>query len=111
MPIKLQVARPGLTVHDARSVKPAPKAAAPVYQSAAYLAWRDAVVRRAGGRCEAIDAGQRCPKASPRHRVFADHKREVRDGGAVYDVDNGECLCGAHHTRKTAVARASRRFA
>ncbi|HZT52362.1 MAG TPA: HNH endonuclease signature motif containing protein [Stellaceae bacterium] len=86
-----------------------PKEVRPVYTSPEYARWRDQVIERAGGRCEAIDNGIRCRKARPRHRLFADHKHELRDGGALFDPANGECLCGAHHSRKTAAARAARR--
>jgi hypothetical protein len=50
----------------------------------------------------------RCIKAAPFHRMFADHRVEVRDGGPLLDLNNGQCLCGAHHTRKTTEARAKR---
>ena len=87
-----------------------PKTAAAIYQTAEYRQWREAVIARAGRRCEAVDGGKRCWKAEPRNRMFADHKREIRDGGAPFDLDNGQCLCGSHHTAKTAQARAARRF-
>ncbi|MGC1303771.1 MAG: HNH endonuclease signature motif containing protein [Caulobacteraceae bacterium] len=95
---------------DARRVGTVPKSADPLYQSGDYRVWREAVIAKAGGRCEAVDAGQRCSKAQPRHRMFADHVKEVRDGGARFDPANGQCLCGAHHTAKTARARAARRW-
>jgi hypothetical protein len=98
-----------LQTFDARRVKPPPKAAASVYGSPEYRAWREAVIARAGRRCEATDNGRRCRKAEPRSRMFADHKRELSDGGAPFDPQNGQCLCGAHHTAKTAKARAARR--
>jgi 5-methylcytosine-specific restriction enzyme A len=40
--------------------------------------------------------------------MFADHVVELRDGGSPFDLANGRCLCGAHHTRKTNEARAKR---
>ncbi|OYW50928.1 MAG: hypothetical protein B7Z34_03715 [Novosphingobium sp. 12-62-10] len=52
---------------------------------------------------------KRCRKAAPDHRMFADHKVEIKDGGAPFDLDNGQCLCGQHHSLKTAQARAARR--
>jgi hypothetical protein len=80
-----------------------------IYQTPEYRAWREAVIARAGRRCEAVEQGQRCTKAEPLHRMFADHRQELTDGGARYDVANGQCLCGGHHTAKTAKARAARR--
>lgn len=108
---RLATLRPGrVSVMDTRIATP-PKTADPLYLSPEYIAWRDQVVARAGWRCEAIDdRGHRCWKAAPRARMFADHIVEVRDGGARFDVANGQCLCGAHHTAKTAQERAKRRM-
>jgi 5-methylcytosine-specific restriction protein A len=95
---------------DARAVQPEAKKADPFYLSPEYRAWREAVIARAGRRCQDTDerTGHRCSKAEPRHRMFADHVVEVKDGGARYDIANGRCLCGSHHTIKTAAARAAR---
>lgn len=94
---------------DMRRVPPAPKAVAPFYTTPEYRRWREAVIARAGRQCEALTGGRRCTKAEPHNRMFADHIKEVRDGGALLDVANGQCLCGGHHTAKTAKARAARR--
>jgi hypothetical protein len=40
--------------------------------------------------------------------MFADHIVELKDGGAAFDVANGQCLCGSHHTLKTNAERARR---
>lgn len=97
-------------VVDARAVKPVLKTADPFYLTPQYRAWREDIISRAGRRCEEIDprTGQRCMKAEPQHRMFADHVIEVTDGGAPFDLANGRCLCGSHHTQKTARARAER---
>jgi len=92
-----------------RRVGVPPKKALPIYSTPEFKAWREAVIARAGRQCEEAANGKRCTKAEPRHRMFADHKVEVRDGGSLYDVDNGKCLCGSHHGAKTAKARAARR--
>lgn len=93
-----------------RTVALEPKRADPFYLTPQYRAWREAVIDRAGRRCEHIDAatGRRCDKAEPAHRLFADHIVEVRDDGARYDIRNGMCLCGHHHSLKTARARQHR---
>lgn len=109
MPVKLTSIRPRLSALDTRRVQPPPKTVAPIYQSAEFKAWRETVIANAGRRCEAVDDGRRCTKAEPRHRMYADHVKEVRDGGALYDPANGQCLCGSHHSIKTAQARAARR--
>jgi 5-methylcytosine-specific restriction protein A len=104
-------------------LKPVPKSVDPFYLTPEYARWREQVIARAGGRCEAIEdcrtaspncrtapyRGSRCSKAAPFHRMFADHIKERRDGGDPLDPNNGECLCGRHHTLKTARARAERR--
>jgi hypothetical protein len=92
-----------------RRVSVPPKTADSRYLTPEHLAWRAEVIARAGGRCEATVNGRRCTKAQPTHRMFADHKHELADGGARLDPANGECLCGSHHSAKTARARAARR--
>jgi 5-methylcytosine-specific restriction enzyme A len=85
-----------------------PRPAGSVYHTPEYRAWRYLVVQRAAGRCEAIDRGHRCTKAMPEHRMYADHVIELRDGGALLDLNNGQCLCALHHKLKTAAAEARR---
>ena len=106
---KLATFRSSIQQFEGRRVLAPAKVANDIYHTPEYRAWRETVIGRAGARCEAIDNGKRCWKASPRHRMFADHKVELRDGGERFDPANGECLCGAHHTAKTAAARAERR--
>lgn len=81
-----------------------PKEAAAHYQTPEHRAWAADVIRRAGGRCQ----WPGCTKGAPEHRMFADHITELSDGGAALDPANGQCLCGAHHSAKTAAARAAR---
>lgn len=100
MPLKTGKPRVGSV--DTRRVKPAPKVADAELQSAAYRRWREMVIARASGRCEAPGCGRSEP------RMFADHIVERRDGGPLLDPRNGQCLCGSCHTRKTARVRAER---
>ena len=72
-----------------------------------HRAWRQAVMQRAGWRCEAVEAGHRCINRHPK-RMFADHVVERKDGGAALDPGNGQCLCGTHHALKTQRVRAER---
>ena len=81
-----------------------PKVADPHYLTPEHRAWRAAVIARAGGRCQSPTCQGRAPTA----RLFADHVRELRDGGAPLDLANGQALCGTCHARKTASARARR---
>ncbi|RWF66858.1 HNH endonuclease signature motif containing protein [Mesorhizobium sp.] len=99
---------PTVRTIDTRTVKVAPKRADAELLTTKHRAWRKAVLARAGYRCEWVEAGKRCTKASPQHRMFADHIVERRDGGNPLDPANGNCLCGSHHTTKTAAARAAR---
>ncbi|ODM71690.1 HNH endonuclease [Bradyrhizobium elkanii] len=90
------------------TVRPEPKTVDPHYLTEEHRAWREQVLRKANYRCEWVENGQRCTKAAPRHRMFANHVKERRDGGAPFDPANGNCLCGAHHTRWTMQQRARR---
>lgn len=90
------------------TVKPPPKRADAELLTDEHKAWRETVLRNAGDRCQWVENGRRCTKAAPKHRMFADHIRERRDGGAALDPINGQCLCGAHHTLKTGRERAKR---
>ena len=105
---RLPLFRGSLPTAGHRTLPVARKQVDEAYQSAEHRTWRDAVIARAGARCEAVDGGVRCRKAAPYHRMFADHVVELRDGGARLDPANGQCLCGAHHSAKTAAARAAR---
>ena len=81
----------------------------PIYNTPEFQVWRAEVVRRAGGRCEAVDPhGHRCSRAWPEHRLYADHIVELKDGGALLDLANGQALCASHHETKTMAARARR---
>ncbi|SDC07197.1 hypothetical protein SAMN05216337_1001183 [Bradyrhizobium brasilense] len=92
------------------TVRPEPKTVDPHYLTDEHRAWREQVIRNANGRCQWVENGQRCTKAAPRHRMFADHVKERCDGGAPFDPANGQCLCGRHHSLKTAMARRNRAY-
>lgn len=79
------------------------------YQKPEHRAWRSAVLKRAGWRCQAIlISGERCKHASPSHRLYADHIVEIEDGGSPTDLSNGQCLCHGHHEAKTALMKSER---
>lgn len=73
-----------------------------------HRVWRARVIGRAGGRCEFVVKGLRCERAKPDWQVYAHHIDERSDGGALYDLANGMCLCAHHHTLLTNDARARR---
>lgn len=82
-----------------------PKEAEPFYSSPEYRDWRAEVIERAGGRCQDPLCGT--PNRTGM-RLFADHVKEIKDGGALLDPANGLARCGGCHSRKTAAARAAR---
>ena len=100
--------KPLARTFSSRVIKPWDRPVDAVYRTPMYLAWQLFVIGRAGKRCEALDDGIRCRKAAPEHRMFADHKKELQDGGSPFDPANGQCLCGSHHTIKTMHERARR---
>ena len=93
---------PRITVLDTRVAKPSPKEVDPFYLSKDYRIWREAVIKRAGGRCQYPGCDRK------EARMFADHIVERKDNGAELDPSNGQCLCGKHHTLKTSMTRAKR---
>lgn len=104
---KITMITSGIRTMDSRTAKVPAKRADDELQTAAYREWSHGVKQRAGWRCEWVEGGRRCQVKRP-NRLFADHIVERRDGGALLDPDNGMCLCGSHHTRKTVAARAER---
>lgn len=104
----LRTIGPKVGTIDTRRVRVPEKRADPELLTPEHRAWRRQVLERAGHRCEWNEGGLRCQKAAPQHRLFADHIRERSDGGAALDPRNGQCLCGQHHSLKTARARAAR---
>jgi 5-methylcytosine-specific restriction endonuclease McrA len=99
---------PPIGVLDWRTVKPPPRRKGAAYgqgdpiRRRQYDAWRTAVNDRAGGQCQSPGCGR------IEQRMFADHIVELKDGGAPYDVANGQCLCGSCHSKKTHAAREER---
>lgn len=91
-------------------MKAAAKLADPFYLSPEWRALMDSIIverfgSRERARCEDPDC-----KAPHRRgiRIFGDHIKELRDGGAMLDRGNVLCRCGSCHSLKTAAARAAR---
>lgn len=99
----------GARLMSGRQVRTLPKPVDATYRCSSYREWRQLVFARAGGRCEVVEDGQRCSRAAPDYRMYADHVVEIRDGGERFDPANGRLKCASHHVRKTAAARANRR--
>ena len=97
---RLPTLSPTLRTVSTATAAPAPKVKAAHYYTPEHRAWSRAVIDRAGHAC------QHCGRTGT--RLFADHIVELQDGGAPTDLANGQALCGACHSRKTARARADR---
>ncbi len=92
--------KPLLRTIDTRTVKAMPKVVEPFYTSKEWLELMVSIKRERGEKCE------RCGRTQT--RIFGDHIKELRDGGAALDRTNVMLLCGSCHTTKTAKARAER---
>ena len=79
-----------------RRVDDRPHAAARGYCSKAHRAWRQAVLARDAWTCRAC--GRVC---SGYREAHADHVVSIAQGGARYDLANGQTLCVACHAKKT----------
>lgn len=79
---------------------PSKKVTDPHYGTQAHKDWAAEVIRRAGYQCEECGAKD--------VRLYADHVKEIRDGGAPLDPANGCARCARCHGRKTADERKKR---
>ena len=70
----------------------------------AASAFREAVLARAGFRCEAIEDGVRCD-VTDRSQLEAHHVQAIVAGGNARDPANGACLCRRHHRVLEPMAR------
>lgn len=91
-------------------MKPAPKRADSFYLSPEWRSLMDSIVVERFGSRERV----RCedPECKTPHRrgirIFGDHIKELKDGGAPLDKRNVLCRCGSCHSRKTAAERLKR---
>lgn len=97
---------PRVATVDPRRVKPPSKVGDPFYSSVAWRRLLDQLIKARGRRCE------RCGRTHDADgepiRVFGDHIKELRDGGAPLDPSNIQLLDSSCHMAKTAVERARR---
>lgn len=103
---RLLTLQPRTPAIDTRTARPLDKEADPILGSEAHRIWRNSVIERADGKCEWQENGIRCGRNEP--RMFADHIVERADGGEPFDPDNGQCVCGKHHSVKTNIEKRKR---
>jgi 5-methylcytosine-specific restriction enzyme A len=94
-----------VAVYDTRAVKPAVKVAEGFYLSRPWRSLVAGLLAQRGRRCEACG---RTGEGGKPVRIFADHIRELVDGGAALDPRNVRLMCGSCHTTKTLAERAKR---
>jgi len=73
------------------------------YRSPEWRALVSRLLEERGRRCECCGRVEG-PLGQPL-RIFGDHIRELRDGGAPLDPLNIRLLCGSCHGKKTELAR------
>lgn len=98
MPI-IPMFKSGIPKVSGLSVPLPPKVVDPLYLTEQHQQWSKQVKQRARYTCE------RCGRTEK--RMFADHIKEIRDGG-TWSLANGQCLCGSCHTIKSMQERAKR---
>lgn len=104
---RLKIAPGIVPLANMYTAQPPPKRVDQVYKAQEHLVWRRLVLERAKGACEWVgEDGRRCGRREA--RMFADHIKELTDGGDRFLLSNGQCLCGSHHTLKTNRERARR---
>lgn len=96
----LRTLQPRIRTLDVRTAKVPEKRRDPIYGTTEHKLWRHAVMKRAGWRCEHTGCEDRA--------IYADHVRELKDGGDPLDLSNGQALCASHHVLKTNTERAKR---
>ena len=95
-PRRLPSARPS------RDESARPNAAARGYCDKAHKSWRLAVLTKCHWQC--VD----CKRVCYGRDLHADHVVPISQGGARYDVSNGEARCVSCHSRKTVRENAKR---
>jgi 5-methylcytosine-specific restriction protein A len=86
--------------------QPRGKSCAPFYGSRAWKALVARIVAERGRLCEAKDCATQARGRG--QRIYGDHVRELRDGGAALDPTNVMLLCASCHRRKTLLAAKQR---
>jgi 5-methylcytosine-specific restriction enzyme A len=107
MSTKLRTLRHKVAPASRVKVRQPQKTVDPFYMSVPWRALMEGIIKQRGRRCEDTDHDLSRPRTGI--RIFGDHIRELKDGGAPLDQNNILLRCGACHTRKTAASRGDRR--
>src|SRR6266567_944519 len=95
---------------DLRTARPPAKRADAFYLSQEWRSFVEMlIVERFGDKRNARCQDPQCEQRQRRGiRLFGDHVKERKDGGALFNKSNVLFRCGACHTRKTNEHRARR---
>ena len=97
MPQRIEMWKPPRGTAKIRRLEARPNAYRRGYTDGRHRAWRLAVLERDGYICR--DCGRVCGSKGEAH---ADHIIPVKVRSELrYEVDNGQCLCGSCHQKKT----------
>lgn len=88
-----------LAVQAHQDIAQRSKATHPFYGSSAWKALLREIIAARGRRCENRDC--ETPNRGTGLRIYGDHIRELRDGGAPLDPANIKLLCASCHRIKT----------
>lgn len=98
--------RSRIATPDMRRVPPPPKTPEPFYTSQAWVSFITDIRHERGDRCEDSQHNPKYPRVGL--RIYGDHIKELRDGGAALDKANIMLRCARCHGKKTAEERAKR---
>ena len=103
--MKLRILNRKLAPSTHAKVRAPVKRADEFYSSQQWRSLLDAVIKQRGRRCEDPKHDSTKPRSG---KIYGDHVRELKDGGAKLDPSNVMLRCASCHTTKTMIARANR---
>jgi 5-methylcytosine-specific restriction enzyme A len=102
---KIPTLRPMFVTLDTRVAKPPSKQVDPFYQTPEWREFAARILNERGRYCEdPLCTDRDCSN----RRIYPDHIKELKDGGAPLDPANILLRCPSCHTRKTIEERAKR---
>ena len=102
----LRQIKPPFPIAKVEIARPIEREGNPLYTSPEWRSLVDKLIKKRGRICQGEK--HKGNRDLTGRRVFGDHVKELRDGGAPLDPDNVELLCGSCHTAKTNRVRAAR---